>query len=72
MEIVIDAYRNTCFIHVGNMNPCNYAFCISQVGRDPSIHIWDAETLKTGAILKGQHQRGVCAVDFSGQSCIAI
>ena len=37
-----------------------------QVGRDPAIHVWDAETLKTAAILKGQHQRGVCACDFSG------
>lgn len=37
-----------------------------QVGRDPAVHVWDAETLKTASILKGQHQRGVCAVDFSG------
>ncbi|PIK34378.1 putative echinoderm microtubule-associated protein-like 6 [Apostichopus japonicus] len=37
-----------------------------QVGRDPTIHIWDATTMKTLAMLKGQHQRGVCAVDFSG------
>lgn len=42
-------------------------FCWSlQVGRDPAVHVWDAETLKTASILKGQHQRGVCAVDFSG------
>lgn len=37
-----------------------------KVGRDPAVHVWDAETLKTASILKGQHQRGVCAVDFSG------
>ena len=35
------------------------------MGRDPTIHVWDAETLKTASILKGQHQRGVCACDFS-------
>ena len=42
--------------------------CILQVGRDPTVHVWDAETLKTIAILKGQHQRGVCAADFSGMN----
>ncbi|EGV91908.1 Echinoderm microtubule-associated protein-like 5 [Cricetulus griseus] len=36
-----------------------------QVGRDPSIHIWDTETIKPLSILKGYHQYGVCAVDFS-------
>ena len=51
-------YIQWCFIWC----PLNF-----QVGRDPTIHIWDAESLKTLAILKGQHQRGVCAVDFSGR-----
>lgn len=41
-------------------------FIFIKVGRDPAVHVWDAETLKTASILKGQHQRGVCAVDFSG------
>lgn len=41
--------------------------CIFKVGRDPAVHVWDTETLKTLSILKGQHQRGVCAVDFSGE-----
>ena len=27
--------------------------------------MWDAETLKTLSVLSGQHQRGVCACDFS-------
>ena len=31
------------------------------------MHVWDAETLKTVSVLKGQHERGVCAVDFSGK-----
>ena len=38
-----------------------------QVGKDPDVHVWDVETLKSLAILKGAHQRGVCAVDFSGK-----
>ena len=37
-----------------------------QVGRDPAVHVWDAVKMETLAILKGQHERGVCAVDFSG------
>ncbi len=39
---------------------------VHQVGRDPTVHVWDADTMKTLSILRGQHQRGVCAVDFSG------
>ena len=37
-----------------------------QVGRDPAIHVWDAEQMTTLSVLKGQHERGICAVDFSG------
>lgn len=36
------------------------------MGRDPAVHVWDAGNLTTLAVLKGQHERGVCAVDFSG------
>ena len=36
------------------------------MGRDPAVHVWDAVKMETLAILKGQHERGVCAVDFSG------
>ena len=39
-----------------------------QVGRDPAIHIWNAVTMETLSILKGEHSRGVCAVDFSGNT----
>lgn len=38
----------------------------TQVGRDSSVHIWDTETLKPMSVLKGFHQLGVCALDFSG------
>lgn len=41
-----------------------------QVGRDSSIHIWDTETLKPMSVLRGFHQLGVCALDFSGQSVL--
>lgn len=42
--------------------------CLSiQVGRDSSIHIWDTETLKPMSVLRGFHQLGVCALDFSGR-----
>lgn len=41
------------------------------MGRDPAVHVWDAVKMETLAILKGQHERGVCAVDFSGTfSCL--
>ena len=56
--------RDSCR-HVGLFfNPI--ILFLRQVGRDPCIHIWDAEKLECLSILKGQHQRGVCAVDFSG------
>lgn len=29
--------------------------------------MWDTQTLKCLSLLKGQHQRGVCALDFSGK-----
>ncbi|KAJ8309461.1 hypothetical protein KUTeg_014335 [Tegillarca granosa] len=48
------------------IHPLKDIVATGQVGRDPAVHVWDTETLKTSSILKGQHQRGVCAVDFSG------
>ncbi|XP_029927079.1 echinoderm microtubule-associated protein-like 6 isoform X2 [Myripristis murdjan] len=45
-----------------------------QVGRDPAIHVWDVQTLKCLSLLKGFHQRGVCALDFSadGKSLVSV
>ncbi len=37
-----------------------------QIGRDPSVHVWDVKTMETQSILKGEHSRGVCALGFSG------
>ncbi|XP_033734062.1 echinoderm microtubule-associated protein-like 6 [Pecten maximus] len=48
------------------IHPLKDLVATGQVGRDPEVHIWDTDTLKTVSVLKGQHQRGVCAVDFSG------
>lgn len=45
-----------------------WMFLSLQVGRDSSIHIWDTETLKPMSVLKGFHQLGVCALDFSGKT----
>lgn len=41
---------------------------VFQVGRDPAIHVWDIQTLRCLSLLKGQHQRGVCALEFTGQT----
>nr|XP_021335612.1 echinoderm microtubule-associated protein-like 6 [Danio rerio] len=45
-----------------------------QVGRDPAIHVWDIQTLKCLSLLKGQHQRGVCALEFTadGKSLVSV
>ncbi|XP_071162130.1 echinoderm microtubule-associated protein-like 6 [Mytilus edulis] len=48
------------------LHPIKDIVATGQVGRDGTIHIWDTESMKTLSVLKGQHQRGVCAVDFSG------
>ncbi|XP_046848411.1 echinoderm microtubule-associated protein-like 6 [Xenia sp. Carnegie-2017] len=48
------------------IHPVKDIVATGQVGRDPCIHIWHAENLECLSVLKGQHQRGVCAVDFSG------
>ncbi|XP_064621338.1 echinoderm microtubule-associated protein-like 6 [Lineus longissimus] len=47
------------------IHPTRDLIATGQVGRDPSAHIWDLTTMKTVSILKGEHQRGICAVDFS-------
>ncbi|KAL5008221.1 hypothetical protein ScPMuIL_013802 [Solemya velum] len=56
------------------IHPLKDFLATGQVGRDPTIHVWDCDTLKTISILKGQHQRGVCAVDFSsdGKKLVSV
>ena len=36
-----------------------------QIGENPTIHIWDAQTRKTLSVLSGKHKRGVCSLSFS-------
>ncbi len=36
-----------------------------QVGRDPTIHVWDPVSMETLSILQGAHERGVACVAFS-------
>ena len=36
-----------------------------QIGNPPCVHIWNASTKETLSILKGEHSKGVCSVDFS-------
>uniref|UniRef100_A0A8C6S538 EMAP like 6 n=1 Tax=Neogobius melanostomus TaxID=47308 RepID=A0A8C6S538_9GOBI len=45
-----------------------------QVGRDPAIHVWDIQTVKCLSLLRGHHQRGVCAMDFSadGKTLVSV
>uniref|UniRef100_A0A3B3IJQ9 EMAP like 6 n=1 Tax=Oryzias latipes TaxID=8090 RepID=A0A3B3IJQ9_ORYLA len=45
----------------------------AQVGRDPGIHVWDTQTLNCLSLLRGQHNRGVCALEFTdGKSLISV
>uniref|UniRef100_A0A803SL06 EMAP like 6 n=1 Tax=Anolis carolinensis TaxID=28377 RepID=A0A803SL06_ANOCA len=54
------------------IHPVKDFVATGQVGRDAAIHIWDTQTLKCLSLLKGQHQRGVCALDFSADGkCLA-
>ncbi|KAM6956797.1 echinoderm microtubule-associated protein-like 6 [Aplochiton taeniatus] len=56
------------------VHPLKDVAASGQVGRDPAIHVWDIQTLKCFSLLKGFHQRGVCALDFSvdGKSLVSV
>ncbi|XP_075452064.1 echinoderm microtubule-associated protein-like 6 isoform X1 [Ascaphus truei] len=47
------------------IHPVKDYVATGQIGRDAAIHVWDTQTLKCLSLLKGQHQRGVSALDFS-------
>ncbi|KAI4583524.1 hypothetical protein MJG53_008737 [Ovis ammon polii x Ovis aries] len=72
--VIYNRQQNTQRFYLGHdddilclaVHPLKDYVATGQVGRDPSIHIWDTETIKPLSILKGYHQYGVCAVDFSG------
>ncbi|MGH0182479.1 UNVERIFIED_CONTAM: hypothetical protein FKN15_009768 [Acipenser sinensis] len=71
--VVYNRQQNTQRFYLGHdddilclaIHPMKDYVATGQVGRDSSIHIWDSEMLKTLSVLKGHHQYGVCAVDFS-------
>ncbi|KAK1905067.1 Echinoderm microtubule-associated protein-like 6 [Dissostichus eleginoides] len=57
-----------------SIHPLKDYAATGQVGRDPAIHVWDVQTLKCLSLLRGFHQRGVCALDFSadGKSLVSV
>ncbi|KAK1339420.1 hypothetical protein QTO34_020103 [Cnephaeus nilssonii] len=71
--VIYNRQQNTQRFYLGHdddilclaIHPSKDYVATGQVGRDPSVHIWDTETIKPLSILKGYHQYGVCAVDFS-------
>ncbi|KAM7375782.1 hypothetical protein PAMP_005554 [Pampus punctatissimus] len=71
--VVYNRQQNTQRFYMGHdddilclaIHPLKDFVATGQVGRDSSIHIWDTETLKPMSVLKGSHQLGVCALDFS-------
>ncbi|KAK7903892.1 hypothetical protein WMY93_016499 [Mugilogobius chulae] len=71
--VVYNRQQNTQRFYMGHnddilclaIHPLKDFVATGQVGRDSSIHIWDTETLKALSVLKGFHQIGVCALDFS-------
>uniref|UniRef100_H3AL06 EMAP like 5 n=1 Tax=Latimeria chalumnae TaxID=7897 RepID=H3AL06_LATCH len=71
--VVYNRQQNTQRFYLGHdddilclaIHPLKDYVATGQVGRDASIHIWDTETLKPLSVLKGCHQFGVCALDFS-------
>uniref|UniRef100_A0AAZ3QS25 Echinoderm microtubule-associated protein-like 6 n=1 Tax=Oncorhynchus tshawytscha TaxID=74940 RepID=A0AAZ3QS25_ONCTS len=56
------------------VHPLKDFVATGQVGRDPAIHVWDIQTLKCLSLLKGHHQRGVCALEFTvdGKSLVSV
>ncbi|XP_072221520.1 echinoderm microtubule-associated protein-like 5 isoform X3 [Leuresthes tenuis] len=71
--VVYNRQQNTQRFYMGHdddilclaIHPLKDFVATGQVGRDSSVHIWDTETLKPMSVLKGFHQLGVCALDFS-------
>ncbi|KAG8013418.1 Echinoderm microtubule-associated protein-like 5, partial [Nibea albiflora] len=71
--VVYNRQQNTQRFYMGHdddilclaIHPLKDFVATGQVGRDSSIHIWDTETLKPISVLRGFHQLGVCALDFS-------
>uniref|UniRef100_A0A4W4ENS0 HELP domain-containing protein n=1 Tax=Electrophorus electricus TaxID=8005 RepID=A0A4W4ENS0_ELEEL len=71
--VVYNRQQNTQHFYLGHnddilclgIHPLKDYVATGQVGRDSSIHIWETEFLTPLSVLKGCHQLGVCALDFS-------
>jgi WD40 repeat protein len=53
--------------HRLTVHPNKKFVATGQIGKDPYIAVWDANTMETVALLKGFHQRGICALGFSNE-----
>ena len=47
------------------IHPSKDICATGQVDRDPAIHVWDIQEMKTISIFQGVHERGVCALEFT-------
>ncbi|XP_061915415.1 echinoderm microtubule-associated protein-like 6 isoform X1 [Entelurus aequoreus] len=56
------------------LHPLKDYAATGQVGRNPTIHVWDVQTLTCLSLLRGFHQRGVNALDFSadGKTLVSV
>ncbi|KAG5285153.1 hypothetical protein AALO_G00000110 [Alosa alosa] len=71
--VVYNRQQNTQRFYLGHnddilslaIHPLKDYVATGQVGRDSCVHVWDAEQLRPLAVLRGFHQQGVCALDFS-------
>ncbi|KAJ6667049.1 hypothetical protein lerEdw1_019052 [Lerista edwardsae] len=80
VAVVYNRQQHTQRLYLGHdddilslaIHPVKDYVATGQVGRDAAIHVWNTQTLKCLSLLKGQHQRGVCALDFSADGkCLA-
>lgn len=51
-----------------NLHPNKHVAASGEVGKSPTIYVWDTRTLETRSILKDGHTHGVSAVSFGGPS----
>ncbi|XP_034043528.1 echinoderm microtubule-associated protein-like 6 [Thalassophryne amazonica] len=56
------------------LHPLKDYVATGQVGRDPAIHVWDIQTLTCLSLLKGHHNQGVCALEYTvdGKSLVSV
>lgn len=49
----------------GAIHPEGKLMATGQIGKDPTIIVWDTEKMAKLSVMAGFHIRGVCAVGFS-------